>query len=298
MDTDLLKTVALVAQHGSFAAAARLSGVDPSSVSRAVANAEAVLGLRLFQRTTRSLTITEEGEIYLRRVAPLLEELDAAREAATKALRKPSGTLKMTASVAFAHECIVPHLRAFHERYPEISVELLPTDANLDIAANGIDLAVRLAASPTGDLISTRLLRTRYVVCASPDYLKTHSPIHAPEDLAAHDCLRFALPEFRTRWRFRLDGGEPFEAPVAGRTIIANALSLRRAALEGLGPVLLADWLVARDLAEGRLVELFPDYDCAATEFDTGAWALYPSRSFLPRKVRVMIDFLRERLGA
>jgi DNA-binding transcriptional LysR family regulator len=297
MDTELLKTMMLVAQHGSLASAARVMAVDPSSVSRAVANAEAALGLRLFQRTTRSLTITEDGEIYLRRIAPLLEELDAAREAATKAQRGPSGTLKMTASVAFAHECIVPHLSAFHARYPEISIELLPTDATLDIAAEGIDLAIRLAAAPSGDLISTRLLRTRYVVCASPDYLARHPPIRAPADLADHECLRFALPEFRTRWRFRSDGVEPFEVPVSGRTIIANALSLCRLAVEGLGPVLLADWLVERDIAAGLLVDLFPDHDCTATEFDTGAWALYPSRSFLPRKVRAMIDFLREALG-
>jgi DNA-binding transcriptional LysR family regulator len=295
MDIELLKTVALVARHGSFAAAARVTGADPSSVSRTVATVEAALGLRLFQRTTRSLTITEEGEVYLRRIAPLLEELDAAREAATKALRTPSGTLKMTASVAFAHECIVPHLGTFHARFPEVSVELMPTDANLDIAANGIDLAIRLAAEPAGDLISTRLLQTRYLVCAAPDYLARHAPIRAPEDLADHECLRFALPEFRSRWRFRRDGGVPFEVPISGRTIIANALSLRRASLDGLG--LLADWLVGRDIAVGRLVDLFPDHDCTATEFDTGAWALYPSRSFLPRKVRVMIDFLREVLS-
>jgi DNA-binding transcriptional LysR family regulator len=298
MDTELLKTVALVAQHGSFASAARVTGVDPSSVSRTVASVEADLGLRLFQRTTRSLTITEEGDVYLRRIAPLLEELDAAREAATKALRTPSGTLKMTASVAFAHECIVPHLGAFHARYPQVSVELMPTDANLDIAANGIDLAIRLAAEPAGDLIGTRLIQTRYLVCASPGYLDRHVQIRTPEDLADHECLRFALPEFRSRWRFRRDGGVPFEVPVSGRTIIANALSLRRAALDGLGPVLLADWLVGHDVAAGRLVDLFPDYDSTATEFDTGAWALYPSRSFLPRKVRVMIDFLREVLGS
>ncbi|SIS95296.1 transcriptional regulator, LysR family [Roseivivax lentus] len=297
MDTELLRTVSLVAQQGSFAAAARVLNVDPSSVSRAVAAAEAALGLRLFRRTTRSLTVTEEGEIYLRRIAPLLEELDAAREAATQAQRAPSGTLRMTASVAFAHECIVPHLGAFHALYPDVSVELLPTDANLDIAANAVDLAIRLGAAPAGDLISTRLLTTRYVVCVSPGYVATHPPVRKPEDLAAHDCLRFALPEFRTRWRFRRPGGTPFEVPVSGRTIIANALSLRRAALDGLGPVLLADWLVGRDLSAGRLVDLFPDHDATATDFDTGAFALYPSRAFLPRKVRAMIDFLRDRLG-
>jgi DNA-binding transcriptional LysR family regulator len=297
MDTGLLRTVALVAQQGSFASAARVLNVDPSSVSRAVANAEAALGLRLFQRTTRSLAVTEEGDIYLRRIAPLLDELDAAREAATRTRSAPSGNLKMTASVAFTHECVVPHLAEFHARHPEISIELLSSDATLDIAANGIDLAVRLGASPTGDLIGTRLLTTRYVVCAAPAYLSAHPPIRVPRDLAAHACLRFALPEFRNRWRFRRDGGAPFEVPVTGHTIIANALSLRRAALDGLGPVLLADWLVGRDLAEGRLVDLFPDHDATATDFDTGAWALYPSRSFLPRKVRAMIDFLREKLA-
>ncbi len=297
MDIDTLRTVALVARHGSFAAAARVLDRDPSSVSRAVAAAEAALGLRLFQRTTRALSQTEEGEIFLSRVLPLLDEFDQARELAATARAAPVGTLKMTASVAVAHECVVPHLSAFRDRYPEVSVELLPTDANLDLAANGIDLAVRLAAAPSGDLISTRLLATRYRVCAAPGYLDRHGPIAAPRDLTAHDCLRFALPEYRTRWRFRKAQGKPFGVPVSGPVVIASALSLRRAALDGLGPVLLADWLVQGDLEAGGLVDLFPDFDCTATEFDTGAWALYPSRSFLPRKVRVMIDFLRQRLA-
>lgn len=298
MEIDTLKALSLVWRHGSFAAAARVLSVNPSTVSRAVSNVEASLGMRLFHRTTRTLTTTEEGEIYLRRIAPALEELDHAREAATRSLREPSGTLKLTASVAFSHECIVPHLSDFHASYPEVSLELLPTDANLDLVANGIDLAVRLAAAPEGDLISTRLLSTRYRVCASPAYLESHGAIDHPQDLAGRACLRFALPQYRTRWRFRKQGTDAIEVPVAGRTVIANALSLRRAAMDGLGPVLLADWLVAKDIATGALVDLFPDWDCTATEFDSGAWALYPSRGYLPRKVRVMIDFLRDRLKA
>ncbi len=296
MDTNLLKTLARVARQGSFAAAARVENVDPSSVSRAVAAAEAQLGFRLFQRTTRTLRITEEGEIYLRRIEPLLDELDAAQEIASQSLRTVSGTLRMTASVAFAHECIVPHLHEFHALHPDISIELLPTDARLDITANGIDLAIRLATEPGGDLIATRILTTRYRVCASPDYLAGNPEITSPHDLEHHACLRFALPEFRTRWRFRRTGAPAFDVPVSGHLIIGNALSLRRAALDGLGPVLLADWLVGRDIAEGRLVDLFPDHDCTATEFDTAAWALYPSRSFLPRKVGTMIRFLRGKL--
>ncbi len=297
MDLEALRTITLVAQQGSFAAAARVLDMDPSTVSRSVANTEAALGLRIFQRSTRALSLTEEGETYLRRIEPLLDELEHARDVAQASRVNPSGTLIITASVAFAHECIVPVLGAFHARYPEVVVELLPTDATLDIAANSIDLAIRLAPAPKGDLISTRLMATRYRVCASPSYLKAHGPIAHPHDLTQHNCLRFALPEFRTRWRFRLDGSQAFDVPVSGHTIIANALSLRQAALDGMGPVLLADWLIGREIETGGLIDLFPDYECTATEFETAAWMLYPSRSYLPRKVRVMIDYLRERLG-
>ncbi|KAJ56292.1 LysR family transcriptional regulator [Actibacterium mucosum KCTC 23349] len=293
MDIEALRTVALVAQHGSFAAAARVLNVDPSSVSRLVASIESEVGLRLFQRTTRSLSVTEEGELYLRRVSPLVEELDRARDEATQLRKTPSGTLRMTASVAFAHECVVPFLADFHRRYPKISIDLIPTDANLDILANGIDLALRLASAPSGDVISTRIRTTRYRVCASPEYLKTAEKLDHPRDLANHDCLRFALPEFRSRWLFRKDTEASFEVPLHGWCVIANALSLRQAARDGLGPVMLADWLVDRDIAAGHLIELFPGYECTATEFDTGAWALYPSRSYMPQKIRVMIDYLR-----
>ncbi|MDJ0820921.1 MAG: LysR family transcriptional regulator [Paracoccaceae bacterium] len=297
MDLEALRTITLVAQQGSFAAAARVLDMDPSSVSRSVANTEAELGLRIFQRSTRALSLTEEGETYLRRIEPLIDEFEHARDIAQASCRRPSGTLKMTASVAFAHECIVPILSAFHERYPEMTVELLPTDMTMDIAANSIDLAIRLAPAPKGDLISTRLMTTRYRVCASPAYLEEHGPIVKPGDLIDHNCLRFALPDFRTRWRFKLNDNPAFDVPVSGHTIIANALSLRQAAVDGMGAVLLADWLIRSEIQTGSLVDVFPEYECTATEFDTAAWMLYPSRSYLPRKVRVMIDYLRERLG-
>lgn len=296
MEISSLKTVVLVAQQGSFAAAARVLNVDPSSVSRAVASVEAELGIRLFQRTTRALRITEEGEAYLNRLEPLLDALDHAHDAARQSVEAPKGTLRMTTSVAFAHECVVPALPRFRERYPDIAVELTPTDANLDIAANGLDLAIRLTPRPVGDLVATRLMATRYRVCAAPDYLARQGPLQDPSALSGHDCLRFALPEYRTRWRFRQGSDAPFDVAVSGTIVIANALALRRAAVDGLGPALLADWLVASDLARGTLVDVFPQHECTATTFETGAWALYPSRSYLPRKVRVMIDHLREHL--
>ena len=293
MNIEALKTVILVAQQGSFAAAARSLLVNPSSVSRTVAAVEEDLGLRLFQRSTRSLSVTEEGEAYLARLVPLLEELDHAQDEAREVSRHPAGTVRLTTSVAFAHTSVVPHLANFTSNYPDILLEILPSDANLDLMANSIDLAIRLAPEPSGDLISTKLIDTRYRVVASPGYLANSALLSAPTDLQNHNCLRFALPDFRTRWRFLTTAKDLIEVPVSGNVIIANALSLRRAALDGLGPALLADWLIESDISAGTLVDVFPDMECTATEFDTAAWVLYPSRSFLPQKVRVTIDFLR-----
>jgi len=297
MDTKSLQIVVLTERLGSFAAAARALDIDPSSVSRTVAAVEAELRLRLFQRTTRRLTTTEAGESYIRRITPLVEELDRAGEEAGAKRGTPTGTLRLTASVAFAQESIVPHLGQFLELYPKLDIDLIPSDANIDLLSEGIDLAIRLSAAPKGDLISTRLCATRYCIVAAPDYVETAPPLKVPEDLSRHNCLRFNLPQYRDSWLFRTKDGASFDVPVSGRVTVTNALALRQAARDGLGPALLPDWLVNRDIAAGTLIDLFPDHDCTATTFDTAAWALYPSRSYLPRKVRVAIDFLKKSLA-
>ncbi len=297
MEIEALRIATLVARHGSFAGAARALDLDPSSVSRTVAGLEASLGARLFHRSTRTLSVTEEGAEYLARITPLLEELAQAKDAIHAGAKVPTGTLKLTASVSFTHTCIVPHLKEFTDLYPEVVVELLATDANVDLVAERIDLAIRLAPAPTGDLISTKLRTTRYILCAAPDYVAKHPPITTPSDLQDHNCLRFALPDYRTNWRFQSATGEEETVPVSGTIVISNALSLRDSTVNGLGVALLPDWLVGEDLAKGRLSRLLPDQTAAARSFDTAAWALYPSRSYLPQKVRVMIDFLRRKLG-
>ncbi|MEO1471820.1 MAG: LysR substrate-binding domain-containing protein, partial [Pseudomonadota bacterium] len=158
------------------------------------------------------------------------------------------------------------------------------------------DLAIRLGPAPTGDLVCTRLASTRYCVVASPGWRDRAGPLAGPGALSDHDCLRFTLPGFRSRWLFRAPDGAEVGVEVGGRILIANALALRRAAEAGLGPSLLADWLVAGALAEGRLVDLFPGHQATATTWDTAAWALYPARAYLPQKTRAAIDFLRPRL--
>ncbi|WP_299602279.1 LysR family transcriptional regulator [uncultured Tateyamaria sp.] len=295
MDITALRTVQLVAHHQSFAAVARVLDVDPSSVSRTVAGIEGQLGLRLFQRSTRQLTLTEAGSVYLARIGPLLDDMDLARDAAAEVSTQPSGRVRLTASVAFGQEVIVPHLADMRMALPEIELELILNDQTIDLVAGQIDIAIRLAPAPKGDLISTRLMSTRYRVVASPDYLDQHGRPRKPEALTDHACLRMTLPDYRTEWRFRKNQTETIVG-VTGPILISNALALRTAARNGLGPALLANWMTETDLAQGTLVDLFPDHDVTATTFDTGAWLLYPSRTYLPTKVRAVIDFLRARL--
>jgi len=296
METNQLRVFLDVIKRGGFAAVARDSNVDPSSISRAVASLESELGVRLFQRTTRKLALTEAGESFLARVAPLVEELERARDEIASVGSEPSGTLRLTASVAFGQICLVPLLPEFRIAFPRLKLELLMTDTNLDLVADRIDLAIRLAPSYRGDLIGSKLFATRYRIAASPAYVAREGKPKTPRDLGARSCLLFPLPDFRDRWLFRRRGVVE-EVPVQGHLVLSTALALRSAALDGLGPVLLADWHLHEDLARGRLIDLFPQYEVTATTFDTAAWLLYPSRNYLPHKVRVTIDFLRKHLG-
>jgi DNA-binding transcriptional LysR family regulator len=297
MESTSLKTILLVQTQGSIAGAARALDVDPSSVSRTVASVEADLGIRLFQRTTRNLTVTEDGQAYLARIASVVEELDAAREDARGSRGAPKGVLRMTASVAFAHQMVVPLLPAFHDQYPDITIDLQSSDVNLDLVESAIDLAIRLAPAPKGDLISTRLMQTRYRVVASPDYLERHAPVAHPDDLAGLNCLRLALPGVQNTWHFRRGDEASVGVTVEGNLMISNALALRRAVQVGLGVGVLADWLVDEDIRNGRLIALCPEYRCTASSLETSAWALYVNRRYLPQKVRVMIDFLKMNLS-
>ncbi|WP_282610297.1 LysR family transcriptional regulator [Pelagibius sp. Alg239-R121] len=296
MELKNLELLLDVVRQGSFAAAARNHDLDPSSVSRAVAAMEEEVGVRLLQRTTRHLSLTEAGELYLQRVEPLVEEMDRAREEALAVSAIPHGTLRLSTSVAFGQRCIVPLLADLRATHADLKLELLLTDENVDLIAERIDLAIRLAPSVSADVIGSKLMTTRYRVCASRGYLDNCGPVREPNDLTGCSCLLFTFPAFRSRWLFRDRQDHLREIPVSGEIAISNALALRHAALAGLGPALLADWLIDQDIAEGRLVDLFPNYSVAATTFETGAWLLYPSRSFLPNKVRATIDFLRARL--
>jgi DNA-binding transcriptional LysR family regulator len=295
MDLRDLQLFAETARLGSFAAVAKARGTDASTISRRLAGLEETLGVRLFQRTTRRLSLTEAGDLYLARALPLIEELDRIGHQAREAKVRPVGTLRLTASVTFGQAMILPLLPAFRAAYPAIRLECLFTDQFLDLVADRIDLAVRLAPAIEGDVIAARLMTTRYRVVAAPAYLAAAPPLARPEDLAAHRLLLFTIRPFQTRWLFRNATGTR-EVPVRGDILMSPAGAILDAARAGLGVALLPNYLTDPDISAGRLVRLFPDWQVAATTFDTGAWLVYPSRSFLPQKTRAMIDFLGSHL--
>src|ERR1700694_5623196 len=297
MDLRALQVFVEVAARGSFSSVARDRDVDPSSVSRAVSDLEMELGVRLFQRTSRHMALTEAGERFLADVEPLISDFERARESAVSSIRRPNGTLRITASASFGQMRIVPLLPEFRSLYPELKIEGLFTDQNLDLVSDRVDLAIRFAPNIEGDLIASKLIDVSYRVVASPDYLKTAKSLRFPSDLSSHRCVLFNIKSFRTRWIFRDTDGKLGEVPVDGDLILAPAGSLLSAALAGLGPALLPCWLVDPEISAGRLVNIFPHHAVTATTFDTAAWIIYPTRTYLPTKVRVMIDFLRSRIA-
>ncbi|MEO1733669.1 MAG: LysR family transcriptional regulator [Pseudomonadota bacterium] len=296
MDIETLRAALGVAQMGSFAAVARSTGCDPSLVSRQISNLEARLNTRLFERSTRQLRITSAGQQFLDRVGPLVEELDAALEQVSQDATAVAGRVRLTTSVAFGQEVLVPLLAAFNAMHPNINLDLQLTDTSLDLIADNIDLAIRLGGAPRGDLIATKLVPTRYRVCASPSWAREMHTGPSPTYLSNVQCLRQDLPEFDRQWRFRDRAGRITPVAVTGPFVISSPLALRTAAKDGLGPALLADWLVDADVKSGALIDLFPSHDVTATEFETAAWLQFPSKRLQPLRTRVVIDFLKSQL--
>ncbi len=297
MNLNTLKLVEDVAALGSFAAVARAQDQDPSRISRQIAALEDELGLRLFQRSTRRLALTDEGRSFLARAAPAVAEIEAARDGARAGIGQASGLVRLATSTAFGEKMLVPLVPRMREALPDIRLDLMLSDETVDLIDAQVDLAIRLAPMPEGDLISRKLRATRYHICASPEWIAAQGKPSAPEVLAEIDCLRYALPGLRTVWKLRDRRGAIHEVPVQGSLSISSPLALLSACRGGLGPAMLADWLAGGAMEAGELVDLFPGYLATATEFETAAWLLYPSKTHLPLRVRAVIDFLVQELG-
>ncbi len=296
MDIESVRLFVDVMQKGSFAAVARQRDVDPSSVSRSIAGLETALGFRLFQRSTRKLAPTEAGVEYYDRVQDLVDEFDRAGEAALDLVSRPAGRLRIAACTSFGQRVLAPLLPELRERYPELTIEMLLADHQVDIIAERIDVAVRFGQRPEGDFIVNELVPREFRVCASPEYLARHGQPTHPSELEGRDCLLFAMPGYRSAWKFRSASSDTFSVPVSGHVLTSHGVTMTKCAVAGLGPALLPDWLCRAEIERGELVDLFPDFESTATEFGTSAWLVCPGRSYIPLKVKAFIDFLRERI--
>ncbi|PRQ08040.1 LysR family transcriptional regulator [Enhygromyxa salina] len=290
MNLQAIEAFVHTAELGSFAAVARAKHVAPSSISRLVAELEDGLQVRLFQRTTRRLNLTEAGQAYLDRVAPLLEELERARDEARDLGAKPRGTLRVACAHTFAQLHLTKWLPRLLSEHPELDVELVLDSDYTDLVSAGIDVAVRLGQVQGASLIVRKLCDMPRVVIASPNLVAGRKL--APADMASEPCLLFRHTGFAPVWRFRDRQSRVLEVQPRGRVFTADGVILRDLALAGEGIALLSRWLCARELDSGSLVDLFPSHDVTATQFDAGIFVVYPSRSYLPLKVRVFVDFL------
>lgn len=297
METATLQLFVEVLQQGSFAQVARIRNMAPSSVSRTIAKLEAELGIRLFQRSTRKLEPTEAGIIYFEEIFPLLDRLETAKQIATDVHYQPQGKLRVTVGSAFAQMQIVPLLPEFTAAYPKLFLDLILTDAYLDLIEERIDLAVRLGTLQDSSYIAKRLRKMSFYICASPQYLNKCKTPKIPQDLASHNCLLFPRANYSLNWLFRDRTQKITEIPIKGRYLLTDSLAIRQCAIAGMGLALLPDWLVNDDFDSGHLVRLFADYEVTATNYESSIWLLYPSRVYLPSKTKVLIDYLSAKLG-
>lgn len=294
MDINTLEIFVDVMQRLNFADVARLRMLAPSSVSRTIAQLEKDLGVCLFHRSTRKLEPTQEALTFYERIRPVLEEVESACQQVKDTSEAPKGKLRMTAASVYAQKCVVPLLPEFSRLYPEIEVELIMTDAHLDLVEEHIDLAIRLGRLEDSSMIARRLNDLRFRVCASKAYLNKHGTPSIPSELSEQSCLLFHRNDSQPSWLFKNNTGEIEKVSVKGQYLMTNSEAVLNCTEAGMGVALLPDWLADKRIQKGKLVELFNDYDVTRNNFDDAIWMVYPTKKYLPVKVRMMMDFLIE----
>ncbi|MFO1183384.1 MAG: LysR family transcriptional regulator [Bauldia sp.] len=288
-----LQTFVSVATTGSFSEAARRLKTSKSAVSRTIGALETQLGVRLLQRTTRKLTLTEAGSGYRDRAQRIIADLEDADLALSNRPAAPRGRLKVSAPASFGCLHLAPAIPAFLKLYPDLAVDLVMSNRFVDIVEEGFDAAVRIGAQDESSLVARRLAPIRRVVCASPGYFRRRGKPKTPEDLRQHDCLPLGEAPSAREWRFVGTDGTPLAVAANGRLSINNGEALRAAALAGLGIVNLPSFIVGEDLKAGRLVSVLD----AFVPQDTAVSVVYPEARHLSAKVRAFVDFLAGRFG-
>ncbi|MFG1269601.1 LysR family transcriptional regulator [Xanthobacter sp. DSM 14520] len=281
-----------VVEAGSFSEAARLMLMTPSTVSKLIARLEARLGVRLIERSTRRLALTEEGQFYYERSQALLGQLDETEQQIAQGGVEAQGVVRVTSSVSFGSAALEPVLPAFFEAYPKVIVDLSLSDEVVDLYLDRTDVAIRVGKLMDSNLMARKIGETRRRIVASPAYLARHGTPATPEDLVHHNCLGFNFRRAMPVWPMR-EGGRIVERMLSGSLLVNNGDTLRRMAIAGVGIIRLADYHLREPIARGELVELLADTDIGVTD---DVHALFRGAQFLPARVRAFLDFAVPRM--
>ena len=285
MDIQDLRIFARVAAVQNLSSVGTELGLTPGTISKRIQALEDELRVRLFDRTTRSIRITEEGATFLEHVERILHELESARASVGDNATRPRGKLKMCAPASYGRLFVAPAISAFMLSYPEIEIQVDLTDRAVNLQEEGYDVAIRTGVLNDSVLIAKRLAADRQVVVAAPGYLRAHGTPHVPSDLLRHNC--FVLGD-HWQWSFSR-GEEQFSVRVSGRLRSNNGEVLRHAALDGHGLFQTSELRVREDIAAGHLVPVLTDHELVA---NSAVWAVYPSPKHVLPKLRVLLDFL------
>ena len=283
-----------VVETGGLSVAGRALGLAPSSVSRRIAELEAALGVRLLQRTTRKVSLSEAGETYYERSRDIVRAVQEADLAVTEKRASPSGILRLTVPGSVARLHVAPAVAAFHARYPAVKLVMSVTDRMVDIVGEGLDVAIRTGKLDDSSLIARKVGEARRLVCASPSYLTRAGRPQRPHELSGHACLTFRTHPGINLWRFR-NAKAAIEVRATGPFFADDGQTLVAAAGAGLGLILVPEWLVGGEISQGRLVEVLADY--SPDPPITSLYALYPPGPYLAPKVRAFVDFLAGRFS-
>ncbi|MGD1880370.1 MAG: LysR family transcriptional regulator [Kiloniellaceae bacterium] len=280
-------------REGSFSATARVLGLTPSAVSKQIGRLEDQLAVRLFNRTTRRLSLTEEGAAFFERASRILADLEDAAAAVSSHRTVVRGRLRVTLPTAFGILHLLPVLPEFLARHPELTVEIDLNDRFVNMIEEGFDIALRIGDLADSSLISRRLAANRRMVVAAPAYLQGRPVLRHPEDLKDHNCLVYTYRSQRYDWQMVDAEGREHLITVSGNFETNNPMMLRAAALDGLGIVMSPLWLLGPDVKAGRLQCVLPDYHWP----DSAIQAVYPPGRHLSARVRSFVDFLVERFA-
>jgi DNA-binding transcriptional LysR family regulator len=288
-----LATFAQVVDAGNFSSAARLLGTTPSTISRQVQRLERALGTRLFERSTRSIRLTASGMQVYRHCKDMMDAAFVAVDAASQLAAQPRGRVSISAPISLAKSMIHPAVPGFLRTYPDVEVQVIFDDREIDPVRDHVDLVVRPTPTPPQNLAARQLGTVRWMPCASPGYLRARGIPVVPDDLAQHDCLYLGDTLDDQRWSFR-QGNQSRTIEVRGRYIANDVSARREAALQEWGVASLPEFAVRDDLRAGTLVHILPEWQFEPRAYSGPVWLMYPPNRLLPPQVRALIDWLVE----